>query len=1198
MSGILKSLKDLRAKISANVKIQKKNVLLYVAVFLIFVLAIGIRLSPLIRGEMLIKAFDPWIQFYNAQYISEHTLYEYFHWHDMKSWNYNGGVDRFNLYPGLNFTSVAFYKILNFLGFSFTVYEVCYFFPAFMGGLTVLAIYFLGKEVLDEKCGLFAAFFLALSPGHIQRTVAGFYDNETVGVFAILMIFLFFLKAIRTGRISYSIIGGMFSGYLNLSWGGATFIDFIIPLIVILLILLNKYDQKVLIAYAGVQGTSLIISSIFIKFNYAELFNSLEIGGVFLLTIILILYHRFYIKRAEYPKLYDKFMSLLKWVLIPGAVILAILIWAYPDIIPFGFGAKFQSILNPLIRENIAFVASVAEHTPSAWSSIYYNTLIPLMLIPLGVYFCFKRNIAADVFLLVFVLLTFYFTSSMVRIILVFAPAAALVGSYGLVNVLKVFGSYLGKKKVGFSRKRRKLSRKTKMMGKTEIFGVYILVGFLCIAQIVHTTDVAATQMSYSQLTPGGALYDWQESLMWMRTNLPGDTVVVSWWDYGYWLTPIGNVTTVCDNNNLAVSTDGLVGMAFMQTNEIYSAKVLRLLGADYVLVYFGYFYNALGGDEGKWQWMLRICNNYYEQYLKMGLWEPNWALNAVFDESEYVNQTSGKYRDKWFESILVRLLFQGLPTRDTGQFQQGTIIYHFLQQLLNLDDNGNTWLSHIPTDAAGVADYDLDVFKMAHLSPNGLVKIYKVDYAPLESNITITNPKVFNNGYGVCNVKNTGIRPLYITKAFINGKEYNFILDNSSDYKLSVGEADTVLIDTISKGIIFNESDTVQIKLRAQTEGYVFTESTSNLFVKEPSGEVQINRENSKVLYNEITGKEDVYLEVKNTGNDMVLLYDYYVNSPTYSFDDTEYLEGNFLLTPNESALVYLPDSPVSFLPIGTINNISVITWNNFTDSTLFSSNLKTENYEYKLSIIPQGRLISPELSTQIDSYTRIHIPPSNDTYARINESSSIHIKVKNTGENIFTLSEVELLDRTWSSIDDSQYDWAPVDDDYFISKNEEKIVEINVSNDIFDLNEEVGVKIIGLFDGEKVASDCGFLHFMNSSADLEIIEQVDGYNSTFIYNNTVGNILIKNVGNQTLNLNLSNPNWFVINNTAPIDINFIQGDIQLGIQDTALLSFKVNETEPEIGDLQVGDILNIKIETEEGIFDIIQIVVKDENN
>ena len=77
-----------------------------------------------------------------------------------------------------------------------------------MGGASVLVSYFIGKEVLDKKCGLFFAFFMAFNVGFMQRTTAGFFDNETVGVFGTLMTVLFYLKAMRTGRITHSILGG------------------------------------------------------------------------------------------------------------------------------------------------------------------------------------------------------------------------------------------------------------------------------------------------------------------------------------------------------------------------------------------------------------------------------------------------------------------------------------------------------------------------------------------------------------------------------------------------------------------------------------------------------------------------------------------------------------------------------------------------------------------------------------------------------------------------------------------------------------------------------------------------------------------------------------------------------------------------------------------------------------------------------
>ena len=195
MTKIGASFRNFRDRVRASISVKAQNVLFFTALFLIVVVAIMIRCTPILRGPILIKAFDPWIQYYSAQYLSEHTIYEYFTWRDYKSW-YPAGVNRGSLRPGLTFTVVIIYHILNFVGIPITLYEVCYYFPAFMGGLTVLSAYFLGKEILNRECGLFAAFFLAFNTGHMQRTMCGFFDNETIGVFATLMTLLFFLKAI------------------------------------------------------------------------------------------------------------------------------------------------------------------------------------------------------------------------------------------------------------------------------------------------------------------------------------------------------------------------------------------------------------------------------------------------------------------------------------------------------------------------------------------------------------------------------------------------------------------------------------------------------------------------------------------------------------------------------------------------------------------------------------------------------------------------------------------------------------------------------------------------------------------------------------------------------------------------------------------------------------------------------------------
>ncbi len=1198
--------RNLWDRIRASVSLKSQNGVFFFALTLVVILSIMIRLTPILRGPTLIKAFDPWIQYYNAKYISEHSLYEYFTWTDKKSW-YPGGIDRSSIRPGLPFTAVAIYLFLNFIGIPVTIYEVCYYFPAFMGGLTTLAAYYLGKEVYDRNCGLFTAFFIALNTGHMQRTMAGFFDNETIGVFATLMCLTFFLKALRTGKFTHSIMGGIFLGYLSLSWGGYQYVFYMLPLVCLILILMNKYNENILISYTGVIGTGFLISSLWIKFNSNNFITDLSEGGIFFSIILLTLFHLFYIKRKDYPRFYEIFMNTLKWGMIPVIIILAVIIWEQPDWLPLGIGGRLYSVLSPLAREQMAVVSSVAEHAPSAWSIFYYNTLIPLLLLPLGIFFCFKRLQAADILLMVFLLTLFYFTGSMIRIILLFAPAAALVGSYGLVNVLKIYGSFTSKQRISPSRKRRRQLKRT--VSNSEVFTVYLLVGFLCTAQIFHATDISMNQLSYSQMVSGGEFHDWEESLVWMKNNVEGTDVVVSWWDYGYWLTPVGNVTTVNDNNTHDGKRMGLTGMALMQTDEINSAKIFRELEADYVLVYFGFLLNGFGGDEGKWPWMIRICNEHYEEYLDDGLEEDNWGQGEVFNEDDFINETSGLYRDDWFDSQLVKLMFYNEPTSASGVNPNTDYLrWYYASQIggnpsagisAREDDEGDEWKDHIPSDG----QYDFKVFKPAYFSKNGLVKLYKLDYTALDSSFSIQNPNVYDTGYASCQLKNTGITDLTIKNVTINGINYDYIKGNGGNV-LKAGQEDVVWVDL---GPIYQTDDVVNIDVIAEAEAlagskYEFTESTNNLFVTEAiQGEIKINRKNSKAVLNGT--QVDVTLEVENIGNIIENLDQFYVNTKSNTFNSnlTQYQDSSSVIKPGETTTVKLFDAPAEFFSAAGLigNKIGVITSTGLFDETLFPINSENQ----KLSILNEVRTLSPE-AIAIDSNEtyRTHIPidlSSVDTYAYHN--GTIKIEVKNTGDSVVGISSVyvakadsvkngDIFTLTGDDAIHPNY-WDTEDSNMYLFPGAQNTIIIDVSSlgiDI-DVNDDlaIAVKANGFEPGNPIASDIGVVQALNDTLDFKILEKVNQITSSYILANETGVILFKNTGDIPLSLeNVIINETITLSIANDVNVNFVFGDIDLDVQECALISFDFNNLGLQVN--KSNDVI-IKANTTSGIEKIV---------
>ncbi len=1170
MSNIFSSLKNLKDRTRASVTIKSFNIVFFLALFLVVFLAIFIRLSPIVSGNYLIKAFDPWIQYYNAEYLSTHSIFEYFNWHDLKSW-FPEGVNRGSLRPGLTFTVVAIYQIVNFLGIPISLYDICYFFPAVMGGASVYAIYLVGKEALDRRCGLVAAFFLAFNPGFMQRTTAGFFDNETIGVFAALMTFYFFIKTVRTGKFYHSILGGIFSGYLALSWGGYNFVFLILPIVCGIMILLKKYDSNLLIAYVGIEGVGLLVFAFSVRFPIGDFLTSLELGGVFYFTIFLIIFHLIYTNRNNYSRLYNGIINTIKWGIIPVIATLGVIIWVAPNLIPFGFGQRFLSILSPLIRESISIVASVAEHMPSSWSVFYYNTLIPLTLLPLGLFFLFKRANVADILLLTFLLLIFYFTGSMIRIILLFAPAACLVGAYGLVNVLKIFGSFYGEKRIGVSRKRKRQVKR--MVGKSEIGAVYFIVGIMCMAQVMHASNIALTQLSQSQLSPGGYYHDWEESLTWMKTNLPGTSVVVSWWDYGYWLTPIGNMTTVNDNATINETRIGLTGMALMQTDEIFSAKAFQALRADYVLVYFGMLYPNLGGDEGKWPWMVRICNDNYQTYKNYGMEEDNWAPNSVFIESEYYNTSAGKPTPKWFQSQLVRLMFNGNPTSPPQDPNNPQTFTEYYQAAIHsrVDTNGDRYVIHIPENG----QYEFKVFKPEYTSSNGMVKLFKLDYTALESSFLIQNPEVFDTGYATFKLKNTGLRDLTINDVKINGESYNFNMGKGFETNtLNAADDDLVWVDIKSSGKYFEENDVVHIEVEAQSiaidsSPFTFTNDTSSLFVKEAQeGDIRINKINSKVVQVDESLSE-LNLEIENTGQTTVILKDFYIENETNTLNNIIYVSGSPILEPGQTAYVNIVNTLFPFYPLRTEHIIGVVTPNNITDELLFTSNYDP----FKISILEESRIASPEALITIQTDFRKHLPINLEktfAYTYDNGTTHVNLMVKNTGDIILGLDSIYLTtSSSWTSI----LDFVP----FNLIPGQEKSLTITASDYLtgIEVNDELGIIVTANFDGNTKASDIGFVHTIVDKPDIEILDVVEGHTASFIAANETGKILIKNTGDEVITLDK-----LYLNSSTSLsftnDVIFEYGDITLDIQECALVSFNITGLK-----LNSSNIVNVNITT-----------------
>ena len=82
-------------------------------------------------------------------------------------------------------------------------------------------------------------------------------------------------------------------------------------------------------------------------------------------------------------------------------------------------------------------------------------------------------------------------------------------------------------------------------------------------------TTIAASSLPIRTNIP-----DWLNTLNYMRVNLPDDAVVLSWWDYGYWISTIANKTTLADNGTVNSTQIALIGETFM-SNETRAMEII-----------------------------------------------------------------------------------------------------------------------------------------------------------------------------------------------------------------------------------------------------------------------------------------------------------------------------------------------------------------------------------------------------------------------------------------------------------------------------------------------------------------------------------------------------------------------------------------------------------------------------------------------
>jgi len=638
----------------------KGRLMLFEIFLLISILLLGfmIRILPMRWGVYLME-FDPWMQFKEMNYVIERGwrgFIDFFSWHDYASWYPHGRDVGRTAFPGLPFMAAFIYHLLHGMGVEVNALELAAMFPPMMAVIAIIFAYLLGRELGGKPAGLLSAFFLSISSGHIERSLFGWFDDESIGLPLMLIGIWAYIQALKDGRsqrgvVAYAVLAGLSFGYMSASWGAARFPLAFIPLISVLLALLGRYRRELLTAFTITFSTYTLIAVMVPKLGPGYLREMTILAGFAAFIILL----SFEVSRLLPEGKHTK--RLPYYVIAAGVLGFAALMVLGAAGLP---GFKFLSVLIPSFRYDLPIFVSVAENQLSTWSILFRDLGFQSILMIVGVYYALRRRRDEDLILAAFAILSIYFASTMVRLSTLAAPSVAILAGLGLAELVAGFARSL---------KATALKPKTRAVGIEYYLLTPILVGFILLFSFtpgaygirypLSGIDAAYAPPTIVSSSIGARMEiaSWLKALEWMRENLPEDSVVASWWDYGYWITILGNRTSIVDNATLNSTQIGEVGYAFMSPEET-AYKVFKTLGATHVLIFvthYPYGQQAgvlLGyGDEGKWIWMLRIAVQEGHQ----------------LNESEYMTP-EGSPTDKFWSETTLGQLIPFKPYQISGQ--------------------------------------------------------------------------------------------------------------------------------------------------------------------------------------------------------------------------------------------------------------------------------------------------------------------------------------------------------------------------------------------------------------------------------------------------------------------------------------------------------------------------------------------------
>jgi len=635
---------------------------------IVFVIAVTIRAYSAKYGFYL-GEFDPYYDYYAANHVVTlaqqhglfyalfnnppncgptimtacHNLQGYFYWHDITTWFPEGRNVAATSQGGLQVGGAVLYLLVHdIFGIQISLYDFLVILPVFFGAITSVLFYFLVRRIGGDAAGLFAALVFAVSPPLIERGNLGWFKSEPLAILlfvsaSYVMLTVFDKERTMRSRILRGLLAGIFVGYANTAWGGGDYFSAAFGLLFIAIPFMNLDLSNLTPAMVSFTAATLFASAIFPRPGVAIVTNPVGLvmigGTVFALVAQ---WTKTWTKPADYNR------TLIKMLF--GFALAGLAFISFGDI--GSISGRYLAVIAPWTRSGNALIQSVAEQSLPTGADYFTSYAILLPFAMAGVLIAFRRKGVPMAYALIFGLTGLYFSAAYSRLLVYSSIVFGILGGVGFAElafaVVKPSSTPLVKKKQTVtSRNEVKVIFTIAMIGLIAFpAGAYWIPNPIqCTASNTIFCDQSPADSGVS-ITNGATIYsqatfnDWTQTLSWVSASTPINSVIISWWDYGYWFAVMGNRTTVADNATLNSTRIAEIGQMFM-SNTTQASKMAEDMGGGrptYVAIFITgsivplqqgssgtptYYYildvpsgggfTPGGGDESKKQWFIRI---------------------------------------------------------------------------------------------------------------------------------------------------------------------------------------------------------------------------------------------------------------------------------------------------------------------------------------------------------------------------------------------------------------------------------------------------------------------------------------------------------------------------------------------------------------------------------------------------------------